>query len=166
MVFLKKNDHAVFKLNPLLRLRGIFGWSFPGHIFDHCHGTIAVNKRLISNAANVSLSDFINLVYMPEQLAPIAEAQLIMSEFRCQTRVVVEPANQVGFLAGLHHLEVFVAYILVLQTVNLFPNSLPHFLRSVARKRNGQEGKQSWIFRAGKTGKPKSRSSSFLVSYQ
>ncbi len=83
------------------------GWSFllGRDEFDAGAGAVAVDEDLVGDAADVGFGDGVDLLELAEELAPVAEAGLVLGELVGEAFVVGEAAEQVGAGAGLEALE-------------------------------------------------------------
>ncbi len=76
------------------------------------------------------------------------------------------PRIEIGLGPGLDHLQFVVADVFFLELVDFRVDGSSHFVRLVAGKREGIEGKQVRVLVAGQTGETGGRRGDFLVAYQ
>src|SRR5580698_8239735 len=99
---------------------------------DLSAGSIGGYKNLIRHAANVSLSDFVDLIKLLEQLAPVAVSRLVLGERGGEALVVIEAAQELGTSPGLVHLKLCIGDVSGFQLFNLLVDGIAHLCRSVA----------------------------------
>src|SRR4051794_6916204 len=90
--------------------------------FDHGYRAVVVDKVLISDPADILLSNLVDLVNLPEEFPPIAKTRLIGGEFRGQSGIVSQTPNEVRPGARLHHLEFIVGDVFFPQPIDLGVN--------------------------------------------
>ncbi len=73
--------------------------------FDAGAGAVAVDEDLVGDAADVGFFDGVDLLQLVEELAPVAEAGLILGELVGEAFVVAEAAEEVGAGSGFEALE-------------------------------------------------------------
>src|ERR1700690_868940 len=117
------------------------------------YGPVGGHKRLIRHAANVGFTHFVDSIDLGEQLSPITVTCLIEAELERQSLIAAQAANQVGFGAGLDHLQFVVADVFFLDSLDLDVNGVRHLLRLVAGKRECIEGKKMRVLVSRKSGK-------------
>src|SRR5690242_6170719 len=71
---------------------------------DLSYRAVRLSEGGVSNAADVRLTHLIDPVYLSEEFSPITEPHLVYSELLCESFVVCEPPDEVGFGACFHHL--------------------------------------------------------------
>ena len=134
--------------------------------FDDGVGAIALGEDLVRDAANIRLRDFVDLVELAEEFAPVAVAKLVRSQALCQPLVVAERAQQIDARARLEHGQFLVGHVLGLQLVDLLVDRRAHLLRRMAGKRHGIERKESRDTCAGKPAESLCLGSNPLIAHQ
>src|SRR5579859_2427516 len=76
---------------------GWFGWLwFFRFRFHGCHRAIVITKCFVGDAANIGLGDFVDLINLAEELAPVTIERLILTELERQALIIAQAANQVS----------------------------------------------------------------------
>src|SRR5947209_9553626 len=108
------------------------GRSATSSVLNDSYRAVGLVEDFVGNAPDISLADLIDAIDRAKRLPPIAVASLIGGKLRGKSLIVGEAANQIGFAAGLDHLELFVGDVFFLQAINLRVDRVGHFLRLVA----------------------------------
>ena len=104
------------------------------HGFDNSHGAIGWARKFLLATRRISALVTLSIrSTWRKQFAPIAVACLIDRELRGEAFVVGQSAEQVGFGAGLDHLQFVVADVFFLQATRSRRESRPPFPAACGR---------------------------------
>src|SRR5438067_1883664 len=69
--------------------------------FDQGHGAVFVAESFVGHTPHIRFAYTFNAFNLVEEFAPVAITRLGLSKLQGQAFIVCEPANKVGFSAGL-----------------------------------------------------------------
>ncbi len=132
--------------------------------FDSCAGAVAVDEDLVGDAADIRLGHGVDLVELAEELAPVAEAGLVLCELVGQAVVVCGAAEKVGLGAGLEAGELLIGDVLVLEAVQLLVDGFAHLLGRVSGEGDGVDGEEAGELLSGEAAEALAGGGDLLVA--
>src|SRR5689334_13830864 len=136
----------MFSTCSLLLSLGRRGFGFFSFYFRH--GAVLLEKSFVGHTADVGFCDFFNLFDLAEEFAPVAILGLIFAQLNGQALVIAQPADQVGFSAGLDRLQFVIGYILRFQLLDLLMNRPGHLFSRVSLRWSRKKEEQAGILAA------------------